>query len=728
MNSNYRSLLIWGVIALILIVSFSLFNGDSQRSGGGEISYSEFLQKVENNELRSVTIQGQKLTGQTIEHRIISTYAPRDPGLIQKLENKNVNVKAIPESSGNSIFLNLLFSLLPVIIIVGAWVFFMRQMQNGSRGAMGFGKSKAKLLNEAQGRVTFQDVAGVEEAKQDLQEIVEFLREPQKFQRLGGRIPRGVLLVGPPGTGKTLLARSVAGEANVPFFTISGSDFVEMFVGVGASRVRDMFEQAKKNAPCIIFIDEIDAVGRHRGAGLGGGNDEREQTLNQLLVEMDGFEPNESIILIAATNRPDVLDPALLRPGRFDRQVVVPNPDVSGREQILKVHVRNVPLAPNVDLKILARGTPGFSGADLMNLVNEAALMAASRNKRVVTMQEFEDAKDKVMMGAERRSTAMTQEEKELTAYHEAGHAIVALNVPVADPVHKATIVPRGRALGMVMQLPEGDRYSMSYRWMISRLSIMMGGRVAEELKFGKENITSGASSDIEQATKLARAMITRWGFSDLLGNVAYGDNQDEVFLGHSVTRTQNVSEETARMIDAEVRKLIDDAYKNATKILKTKKKEWFALAQGLLEYETLTGAEINEVIAGKPPSRTQKDDSVSPRASSVPKAGVIKAESSTTTVKKTNTDKIGPNKKEADKTDFSKVKADVGKGVKKSIDAKPNDAEFEKVHSRGVKKKTQSAKNTTKAINRPEHKANAEKKSNFTESGKEKQKASDDA
>ncbi|AQX20402.1 ATP-dependent zinc metalloprotease FtsH [Bartonella sp. WD16.2] len=622
MNSNYRSLMIWGLIALVLIALFSFFNGSSQRTGNGELSYSDFLKKVENNEFTTVTIQGQKLTGHTADRRIISTYAPRDPSLVQKLENKKVNVKAVPESSGNSIFLNLLFSLLPVIIIVGAWVFFMRQMQNGSRGAMGFGKSKAKLLNEAHGRVTFQDVAGVEEAKQDLQEIVDFLRDPQKFQRLGGRIPRGVLLVGPPGTGKTLLARSVAGEANVPFFTISGSDFVEMFVGVGASRVRDMFEQAKKNAPCIIFIDEIDAVGRHRGAGLGGGNDEREQTLNQLLVEMDGFEPNESIILIAATNRPDVLDPALLRPGRFDRQVVVPNPDVAGREQILKVHVRNVPLAPNVDLKVLARGTPGFSGADLMNLVNEAALMAASRNKRVVTMQEFEDAKDKVMMGAERRSTAMTQEEKELTAYHEAGHAIVALNVPVADPVHKATIVPRGRALGMVMQLPEGDRYSMSYRWMISRLAIMMGGRVAEELRFGKENITSGAASDIEQATKLARAMITRWGFSDMLGNVAYGDNQDEVFLGHSVARTQNVSEETARMIDTEVRRLIDDAYKSATKILTTKKKQWFALAQGLLEYETLTGAEINEVIAGKPPSRTQGNDHVPARTSSVPKTG----------------------------------------------------------------------------------------------------------
>ncbi|UTO28214.1 ATP-dependent zinc metalloprotease FtsH [Bartonella harrusi] len=724
MNSNYRSLLIWGVIALILIVSFSLFNGDNQRSGGGEVSYSEFLQKVENNELKTVTIQGQKLTGRTVEHRTVSTYAPRDPGLIQKLESKNVNVKAIPESSGNSIFLNLLFSLLPVIIIVGAWVFFMRQMQNGSRGAMGFGKSKAKLLNEAQGRVTFQDVAGVEEAKQDLQEIVEFLREPQKFQRLGGRIPRGVLLVGPPGTGKTLLARSVAGEANVPFFTISGSDFVEMFVGVGASRVRDMFEQAKKNAPCIIFIDEIDAVGRHRGAGLGGGNDEREQTLNQLLVEMDGFEPNESIILIAATNRPDVLDPALLRPGRFDRQVVVPNPDISGREQILKVHVRNVPLAPNVDLKVLARGTPGFSGADLMNLVNEAALMAASRNKRVVTMQEFEDAKDKVMMGAERRSSAMTQEEKELTAYHEAGHAIVALCVPVADPVHKATIVPRGRALGMVMQLPEGDRYSMSYRWMISRLAIMMGGRVAEELKFGKENITSGASSDIEQATKLARAMITRWGFSDLLGNVAYGDNQDEVFLGHSVARTQNVSEETARMIDAEVRKLIDDAYKSATKILKEKKKEWFALAQGLLEYETLTGAEIKEVIAGKPPSRTQKDEGNTPRISSVPKTGTIKAESQSEAV--TTADKTDVDETDVDQEKGRKAEIDAEMQTAKSSDIQANDSEGKEPQSRGAEKKAQNAKSSTKTASRPKSKISAGKKPNATQ--RDKGKPSKDA
>lgn len=501
----------------------------------------------------------------------------------------------------------------------------MRQMQSGSGRAMGFGKSKAKLLTEAHGRVTFADVAGVDEAKQDLEEIVEFLRDPQKFQRLGGKIPRGVLLVGPPGTGKTLTARAVAGEANVPFFTISGSDFVEMFVGVGASRVRDMFEQAKKNAPCIIFIDEIDAVGRHRGAGLGGGNDEREQTLNQLLVEMDGFEANEGIILIAATNRPDVLDPALLRPGRFDRQVVVPNPDVAGREKILKVHVRNVPLAPNVDLKVMARGTPGFSGADLANLVNEAALMAARRNKRLVTMAEFEDAKDKILMGAERRSNAMTQAEKDLTAYHEAGHAITALHVPAADPLHKATIIPRGRALGMVMQLPEGDRYSMSYKYMVSRLVIMMGGRVAEEIKFGKENITSGASSDIDQATKLARAMVTRWGFSDKLGQVAYGENQEEVFLGHSVARQQNVSEETAQIIDAEVRRLIDEAYKEAHRILTDHRDEWLAIAEGLLEYETLSGDEIKALIKGEKPARDLGDDTPTSRGSTVPKAGARK-------------------------------------------------------------------------------------------------------
>jgi len=627
MNPNFRSIALWGMIALVLVGLFSFFQGTDSRASGEQIAYSDFIDRAEAGRVREVTIQlglggGATINGIGSDNQLFTTYAPRDPALIQKLEARNIRINAEPENTGSNPFINALVAVLPILILVAVWIFFMRQMQGGSRGAMGFGKSKAKLLTEAHGKVTFEDVAGVEEAKSDLAEIVEFLRDPDKFQRLGGRIPRGVLLVGPPGTGKTLLARAIAGEADVPFFTISGSDFVEMFVGVGASRVRDMFEQAKKNSPCIIFIDEIDAVGRHRGAGLGGGNDEREQTLNQLLVEMDGFEANENIILIAATNRPDVLDPALLRPGRFDRQVVVPNPDVTGREQILAVHVRNVPLAPNVDLKVLARGTPGFSGADLMNLVNEAALMAARRNKRLVTMQEFEDAKDKVLMGAERRSSAMTQAEKELTAYHEAGHAIVALTVPAADPVHKATIIPRGRALGMVMQLPEGDRYSMSYRYMVSRLAIMMGGRVAEEIKFGKENITSGASSDIEQATKLARAMVTRWGFSDKLGHVAYGENQDEVFLGHSVARQQNISEETARVIDGEVRRLIDEAYKDATRILTEREEEWVRLAEGLLEYETLTGEEIKQVMEGLPPSRDLGNDTPPARGSTVPKTG----------------------------------------------------------------------------------------------------------
>ncbi len=623
MNPNYRNLALWAIIAVLLIALFNLFQTPQQRGSSREIAYSEFIQEVSSGRVKSVTISGERITGTYNDGGgSFQTYSPGDPSLVTRLEERGVTINARPESDGSNTLFGYLISWLPMILILGVWIFFMRQMQSGSGRAMGFGKSKAKLLTEAHGRVTFADVAGVDEAKEDLEEIVEFLRDPQKFQRLGGKIPRGVLLVGPPGTGKTLLARSVAGEANVPFFTISGSDFVEMFVGVGASRVRDMFEQAKKNAPCIIFIDEIDAVGRHRGAGLGGGNDEREQTLNQLLVEMDGFETNEGIILIAATNRPDVLDPALLRPGRFDRQVVVPNPDVSGREKILKVHVRNVPLAPNVDLKVLARGTPGFSGADLANLVNEAALLAARRNKRLVTMAEFEDAKDKVMMGAERRSHAMTQEEKELTAFHEAGHAIVALNVPSSDPLHKATIIPRGRALGMVMQLPEGDRYSMSYKYMISRLAIMMGGRVAEEIKFGKENITSGAASDIDQATKLARAMVTRWGFSDKLGQVAYGDNQEEVFLGHSVARQQNMSEETQQLIDAEVRRLIDEAYDAARSILTKKKKAWIAIAEGLLEYETLSGDEIKQLIAGQKPSRDQGDDTPPSRGSAVPKAG----------------------------------------------------------------------------------------------------------
>lgn len=624
MNPNFRNVALWAIIALLLIALFSMFQTSPAQTGSRDVPYSQFLKEIDASRVKEVVITGNKVVGSYVETgTTFQTYAPAiDDALLERLEAKNVVVNARPESDGSNSFLSYIGTLLPMLLILGVWLFFMRQMQGGSRGAMGFGKSKAKLLTEAHGRVTFADVAGVDEAKQDLEEIVEFLRDPQKFQRLGGRIPRGVLLVGPPGTGKTLLARSVAGEANVPFFTISGSDFVEMFVGVGASRVRDMFEQAKKNAPCIIFIDEIDAVGRHRGAGLGGGNDEREQTLNQLLVEMDGFEANEGIILIAATNRPDVLDPALLRPGRFDRQVVVPNPDIVGRERILKVHVRNVPLAPNVDLKVLARGTPGFSGADLMNLVNESALMAARRNKRLVTMQEFEDAKDKIMMGAERRSSAMTEAEKKLTAYHEAGHAILALNVPMADPLHKATIIPRGRALGMVMQLPEGDRYSMSYKWMVSRLAIMMGGRVAEEITFGKENITSGASSDIEQATKLARAMVTQWGFSDQLGQVAYGENQQEVFLGHSVAQSKNVSESTAQKIDNEIRRLIDEAYSEAKRIITEKHHEFVALAEGLLEYETLTGDEIKALIRGEKPARDLGDDSPPHRGSAVPKAG----------------------------------------------------------------------------------------------------------
>jgi cell division protease FtsH len=495
-------------------------------------------------------------------------------------------------------------------------------MQGGAGRAMGFGKSKAKLLTETQGRVTFEDVAGVDEAKEDLQEIVEFLRDPQKFQRLGGRIPRGVLLVGPPGTGKTLLARAIAGEAAVPFFSISGSDFVEMFVGVGASRVRDMFEQAKKNAPCIIFVDEIDAVGRHRGAGLGGGNDEREQTLNQLLVEMDGFEANEGIILIAATNRPDVLDPALMRPGRFDRQIQVPLPDFIGREKILKVHVRKVPLAPDVDLKVAARGTPGFSGADLMNLVNEAALLAARRSKRIVTRAEFEDARDKIMMGAERRTLVMTEEERRLTAFHEGGHALVSLNMPGSIPIHKATIIPRGRALGMVQGLPERDQISQSYEQLIAMLAMAMGGRVAEELVFGHDKVTSGAASDIQQCTRVARAMVTQLGFSDKLGTVAYADPQQEQFLGYSLGRQQTLSEATQQMIDAEVRRFVQEGYDTATRILTEKRDHLDILAGGLLEFETLTGDEIKGLLDGKRPVREDTSAPQPPRAAAVPTAG----------------------------------------------------------------------------------------------------------
>src|SRR2546430_8197461 len=511
---------------------------------------------------------------------------------------------------------------MPLGIICVLFIFLMRQLQAGGGKAMSFGKSKAKLLSENHNKVTCSDVAGIDEAKDELEEIIQFLKDPKKFTKLGGRIPKGVLLMGSPGTGKTLLARAIAGEANAPFFSISGSDFVEMFVGAGASRVRDMFEQAKKNSPCIIFLDEIDAVGRHRGAGLGGGNDEREQTLNQLLVEMDGFEANESIILIAATNRPDVLDPALLRPGRFDRQIVVSNPDIVGRERILKVHIRKVPLAPDVELKTVARGTPGFSGADLMNLVNEAALLAARRGKRVVTMSEFEDSKDKIMMGAERRTMVMTEQEKMLTAYHEGGHAIVALNVVATDPVHKATIIPRGRALGMVMQLPERDKLSMSLEQMTSRLAIMMGGRVAEELIFGREKVTSGAASDIEQATRLARMMVTRWGLSEELGTVSYGENQDEVFLGMSVSRTQNASEATVQKIDKEIKRLVEQGYNEATKILTERRVDLETLAKGLLEFETLTGEEIIDLLKGKKPNRESVLEPSTPRASAVPPAG----------------------------------------------------------------------------------------------------------
>jgi cell division protease FtsH len=622
MNANLRNFALWVIIVLLLLALFTLFQNPGQRASSQDISFSQLLTEVDANHVRDVVIQGPEIHGTFTNGSSFQTYAPSDPTLVKRLYDGKVSITAKPPGDNVPWFVSLLVSWLPFIALIGVWIFLSRQMQGGAGKAMGFGKSRAKMLTEAHGRVTFEDVAGVDEAKQDLQEIVEFLRDPGKYQRLGGRIPRGVLLVGPPGTGKTLIARAVAGEANVPFFTISGSDFVEMFVGVGASRVRDMFEQAKKNAPCIIFIDEIDAVGRHRGAGLGGGNDEREQTLNQLLVEMDGFEANEGVILIAATNRPDVLDPALLRPGRFDRQVVVPNPDVVGREQILKVHVRKVPLAPDINLKTIARGTPGFSGADLMNLVNEAALTAARRNKRMVTQAEFEEAKDKVMMGAERKSLVMTEEEKMLTAYHEGGHAIVGLNVIATDPIHKATIIPRGRALGMVMQLPERDKLSMSLEQMTSRLAIMMGGRVAEELVFGKEKVTSGASSDIEQATRLARMMVTRWGLSEELGTVSYGENQDEVFLGMSVSRTQNASEATVQKIDKEIRRFVEEGYNEATRILTEKRADLEALAKGLLEFETLSGDEIIDLLGGKKPNRESVLEPTGPRTSAVPPAG----------------------------------------------------------------------------------------------------------
>ena len=622
--SNFgRNLALWVIIALLLVVLFNLFQPGTGRSADQQIAYSDFIGEINAGRVKDVTIQGHTLTGHLSDSRTFQTYTMDDQALGQRLLDHGVRVNARPEESDVPPLLHILLNWFPMLLLIGVWVFFMRQMQAGGGRAMGFGKSRARMLTEKRGRVTFDDVAGIDEAKSELQEIVEFLKDPQKFQRLGGKIPKGVLLVGPPGTGKTLLARAIAGEANVPFFTISGSDFVEMFVGVGASRVRDMFEQGKKNAPCIIFIDEIDAVGRHRGAGLGGGNDEREQTLNQMLVEMDGFESNEGVILIAATNRPDVLDPALLRPGRFDRQVVVPNPDVNGREKILRVHMRKVPLASDVDPKVIARGTPGFSGADLANLVNEAALLAARMGKRVVAMAEFENAKDKVMMGAERRSLVMSEAEKRMTAYHEGGHALVAMHESECDPVHKATIIPRGRALGLVMSLPEGDRYSKSKAKLNAELTMAMGGRAAEEIIFGRDKVSTGAGGDIKGATDQARRMVTEWGMSDKLGMIAYGDNSQEVFLGHSVTQNKNVSEATAREIDAEIKSIIDSAYARAMVILTENLEELHRLARGLLEFETLSGDEIRTVLRGEPVIRKVVDDPApETRRASVPPAG----------------------------------------------------------------------------------------------------------
>ena len=607
-NKNHvgKNLVLFVAMAVLLALLFNTFK-DTGAVAQKEISFSEFMRKVEEGKVAKVLMKGKNVSGEYAEEGgDFTTHVPDDSSISEKLLEKKVAIEAKPED--NSLTLGgILLNFGPIILLFAVWIYFMRQMQGGGGkgGALGFGKSRARMLNEKTGKVTFEDVAGIDEAKQELQEIVDFLKDPQKFQKLGGKIPKGVLLVGPPGTGKTLTARAVAGEANVPFFTISGSDFVEMFVGVGASRVRDMFEQGKKSAPCIIFIDEIDAVGRHRGAGLGGGNDEREQTLNQLLVEMDGFEANEGVILIAATNRPDVLDPALLRPGRFDRQVVVPNPDIAGREKILKVHMRKIPLNENVDARVIARGTPGFSGADLSNLVNEAALIAARNNKETVSMADLEAAKDKVMMGSERRSMAMTDDERKLTAYHEAGHALIGLNTPQSDPLHKVTIIPRGRALGLTLNLPERDKYGATVTELNSRIAMMFGGRVAEELIFGKDNVTTGASSDIQQATGLARRMVTEFGMSDRLGRVRYSANEQEVFLGHSITQQKNVSEATAEVIDAEVLSIINKGEATARKILTEKIDDLHKVANALLEFETLSGDEVKALLRGEQITRT---------------------------------------------------------------------------------------------------------------------------
>ena len=622
MNNNFlKNIAIWLLIGFLVFLIIDFYKANDSSKKILPISYSNFLTEIKNGNVARVEIRGNNISGEYSNGSYFSTYSPNDMNLIEKLEKNGVEINALPLDKGSPGLIDILISWFPMLLLIGVWIFFMRQMQSGSGRAMGFGKSRAKLLNENKDKVTFLDVAGIDEAKSELEEIVEFLKDPTKFQRLGGKIPKGALLVGPPGTGKTLLARAIAGEANVPFFSISGSDFVEMFVGVGASRVRDMFEQGRKSAPCIIFIDEIDAVGRHRGAGLGGGNDEREQTLNQLLVEMDGFDSTQGVILIAATNRPDVLDPALLRPGRFDRQVVVPNPDIVGRTKILEVHTRKLALAPDVDIKVIARGTPGFSGADLANLSNEAALLAARRNKRLVTMLDFEDAKDKVMMGAERRSMVMTLKEKELTAYHEAGHALVGVFTPGNDPLHKVTIIPRGRALGVTMNLPERDKYSETKTEMKAKLAMIFGGRVAEELIFGKENITSGASNDILQATQRARAMVVEWGMSEALGPLRYSENEEDVFLGRSVTQRKSMSDETAKLIDQEIRKFIDNAESHARKILKKNLKHLHNLAKALLEFETLSGDDVKELISkGKiKSSNKNSDDTTSKKKTSIP-------------------------------------------------------------------------------------------------------------
>ena len=617
-----RNFLVW-ILILFVVMMVAQLTVPSQKLGKQkDMTYTEFVAAVEQGQIDSVDIQGQALSGKLKDGGQFTSYAPEDAGLIPVLQKNNVAIKAVPIEAAGSGWMFGLLSWAPILLFAGLWIIMMKQMVSSNGKAMSFGKSKAKLL-EGKEKVTFQDVAGIDEAKQELQEIVDFLKAPAKFQRLGGKIPKGALLVGPPGTGKTLLARAIAGEASVPFFSISGSDFVEMFVGVGASRVRDMFEQAKKAAPCIVFVDEIDAVGRHRGAGLGGGNDEREQTLNQLLVEMDGFEENSGIILIAATNRPDVLDPALLRPGRFDRQIVVSNPDINGREAILKVHIKKVPLAPNVDLAVIARGTPGFSGADLANLVNEAALLAARRNKTMVTMSEFEDAKDKVMMGSERKSMVMDDAEKRMTAYHEAGHAIVSLHLPESDPLHKVTIIPRGRALGVTMQLPEKDKYSQSMTYLKSRLSILFAGRIAEEMLFGKEGVSTGASNDIQVATTIARKMVSEWGMSDEMGPIAYDEPQDEVFLGYSISKRKNVADATALKVDMEIRRIIDEAYQRTQSILKEFRHELDALANGLIEFETLSGDEIRDLLAGKEIRQKEQKTIVSARRT-VPDTGEL--------------------------------------------------------------------------------------------------------